>query len=84
MNHNRGRKKKRTGDKMPYFQRYSVYHKATDMPLIVYATAAECAAAMGIRKDSFYRYIVRIRSGINLRKWAVYIGETDETEEDCA
>ena len=82
MNHNRGRKRNLTGDKMPYFQRYSVYHKNTDMPLIVYATAAECAAAMGIRKDSFYRYIVRKRSGITMRKWVIYVDEIDEIEEE--
>ena len=60
-------------------KRYSVYHKGTDMPLVIYATAKECAEAMGIRLNSFYRYIVRMRGGkIQLRKWAVYEDESEE------
>ena len=63
-------------------KRYSVYHKKTDSPLIIYATAQECADAMGIKKNSFYRYIVRMRGGkIKLRKWAVY---EDEVEDEDA
>lgn len=83
MDHNRGRKKNLTGEKMPYCKRYSVYHRKTDMPLILYATAAECAAAMGIRLDSFYRHMVRERQGkVRLRKWAVYEDEIDNEEEE--
>ena len=79
----RGRKKNLTGEKIPYRKRYSVYHRKNDVPLILYATAAECAAAMGIRLDSFYRHMVRERQGkVRLRKWAVYEDETDEIEED--
>lgn len=60
---------------------YSVYHKKTDQPLIVYATSKECAKAMGIRLNSFYRYICRMRGGkIQLRKWAVY--EDGKAAED--
>lgn len=59
---------------------YSVYHKKTDQPLIIYATARECAEAMGIQIKSFYRYVMRMREGkIRLRKWAVY---EDEDLED--
>lgn len=65
--------------------RYSVYHKKTDVPLIIYATSAECAKAMGIKVNSFYRYICIMRGGkINLRKWNVYedgpedLGEQEE------
>lgn len=63
-------------------KRYSVYHKKTDMPLILYATAKECAEAMGIKRNSFYRYICRMRGGkINLRKWLVYEDEVEELED---
>lgn len=64
-------------------KRYSVYHRSTDQPLIVYATATECAKAMGIKKNSFYRYIVRMRGGnIRLRKWAVYEDEVEDLNYD--
>lgn len=59
--------------------RYSVYHRKTDMPLILYDTAKACAQAMGIKVNSFYRYICRMRQGkIKLRKWAVYEDEEEE------
>lgn len=62
--------------------RYSVYHKDTDLPLILYATARECAKAMGIKVNSFYRYIVRMRGGkIRLRKWAVYEDEVEDLDD---
>lgn len=74
-----GRKKKTTGAKLPYRRKYSVYHKDTDQPLIVYASAKECAAAMGIKTNSFYRYICRMRGGkIKLRKWQVYLDSEEE------
>lgn len=63
-------------------KRYSVYHKETDEPLIIYGTGAECAQAMGIKVNSFYRYLVRMRQGvIKLKKWAVYEDEIDDLEE---
>ena len=59
-------------------KRYSVYHRKTDEPLVIYGTSKECAKAMGIRLNSFYRYIVRMRQGkIQLRKWLVYEDEVD-------
>ena len=43
------------------------------MPLIIYATSKECAKAMGICQNSFYRYVCRMRGGkIQLRRWEVY------------
>ena len=35
-------------------KRYSVYDRRTDQPVIIYATARECAAAMGLTEMSFY------------------------------
>lgn len=62
--------------------RYSVYHKETDQPLILYGTSKACAKAMGIRLNSFYRYICRMRGGkVKLRKWAVYEDEVEELED---
>ena len=62
-------------------KRYSVYHVKTDIPLIIYATSKECAKAMGVKLNSFYRYIVRMRQGkIKLRKWSVYEDEKEDWE----
>ena len=59
---------------------YSVYD-ATDRPLIVYATAKECAKAMGITVNSFYNYIERVRHGkIKARKWSIYEDEVGDYE----
>ena len=63
--------------------RYSVYQDKTDVPLIIYGTAEECANAMGIKVNSFYRYIVRMRQGlIKFKKWVVYKDEVDELDEE--
>ena len=60
---------------------YSVYNKKDDRPLIIYATARECAEAIGIKLNSFYRYICRMRAGkIELRKWLVYEDELEDEE----
>lgn len=77
-----GRKRNSTGESMPYRKKYSVYHKKTDQPLIVYASSKECAKAMGIVLNSFYRYISRMREGkINLRKWSIYEDEVEDIED---
>lgn len=61
--------------------RYSVYNKETDMPVAVYATSKECASAMGIRLQSFYKYIWRVREGKHESvKWDIY---QDEIDEEC-
>ena len=63
-------------------KRYSVYHTKTEMPLVIYGTAKECAEAMGVTLNSFYRYIMRIREGkIKIRKWLVYEDEVEELED---
>ena len=55
---------------------YSVYNAKTDLPVIIYADSDECAKALGITRNSFYRYICRMRAGkIKLRKWQVYEDE---------
>lgn len=60
--------------------RYSVYNKKTDAPIVIYGTSKECANAMGIRLNSFYKHIVRMRKGkTNTTKWLVF---EDEKEED--
>ena len=65
-------------------KRYSVYDSKTEMPLIIYGTSKECAKAMGVTLNSFYRYLIRVREGkIKLHKWLVYEDEVDELEEEA-
>ena len=57
-------------------KKYSVYSAKTDLPVIIYASSKECAKAMGIRVNSFYRFVCRMRSGkYKQRKWLVYEDE---------
>ena len=57
-------------------KKYSVYSAKTDLPVIIYPSSKECANAMGIRVNSFYRYICRMRGGkFKQRKWLVYEDE---------
>lgn len=54
-------------------KKYSVYNAKTDQPVAIYEGSKECAKAMGITLNSFYRCICRMRGGkIKLRKWLVY------------
>lgn len=53
-------------------KRYSVYHKKDEMPLIIFASAKDCAREMGISANSFYRYICRVRKKQFVsRKWII-------------
>ena len=62
-------------------RRYSVYHAKTDVPVMIYGTAQECADAMGITRETFYKHVQRMRGGkIQLRKWAVYEDEMGDEE----
>lgn len=53
-------------------KRYSVYFKKDEMPLIIFATAKECAREMDINVNSFYRYICRVRKKQFVsKKWII-------------
>lgn len=68
---------------MAKVKRYSVYHIKTEMPLVIYGTSKECAEAMGVTLNSFFRYIMRIKEGkIQARKWLIYEDEVDDMEEE--
>ena len=63
-------------------RKYSVYYNKTDKPLIIYANAHECAAAMGISLNSFYRNVMRLRQGkLKYHKWDIYEDETEDLED---
>ena len=64
-------------------KRYSVYRVADDMPIILYATARECAEALGIKYGSFRIFLHRLRRGVHkVRKYTVH--EDEMGEEDGA
>ena len=64
-------------------KRYSVYDAKTEMPIVIYGTARECAEAMGITLNSFHRCVMRTREGkIHMRKWEVCEDEVEELEEE--
>ena len=79
----RGRKKQPdTLVKQPYRRRYSVYRKGTDEPIVINGTSEQCAAAMSITTNSFYRYLVRSEHGIKGRKYEIFVDDPDEELED--
>ena len=43
--------------------RYSVYERGTDRPIVIDGTAKECAAALGITRGSFYKQLNRTHQG---------------------
>lgn len=64
-------------------RKYSVYDCRTDMPILIHCTAAECAAGMGIKKNSFYRALMRQRSREGVQAvTAKYEIVVDEDQDD--
>lgn len=66
---------------------YSVYNRRTDLPVVIHGAAAECAAVMGIKKNSFYRALMRQRSreggpAVAAKYEIVVDDDPDELEED--
>lgn len=47
--------------------RYTVYNNKTDFPVIVYGTSEECAKAMGITLNTFYK----LTSYKKTKKWFI-------------
>lgn len=60
--------------------RYSVYERGTDRPILIWGTSAECATALGITLDSFYTQIKRSRQGLPPKKYEIVVHT--EKEED--
>ena len=78
-----GRKKHEgTIAKQPYRRWYSVYRKEDDMPIMIHGLSSECAAAMGITKNSFYRYMVQSEHGVKGRKYEIFVDDPDEELEE--
>ena len=60
--------------------RYSIYEAGTDRPICIYATAEECAKALGVELCTFYSYVRRCRAQYHApQKIQIY---KDDIEED--
>lgn len=63
--------------------RYSVYHRVDETPVIIFATANECAAAMKCNVNTFYAYLSRFNKGKPYpKKYLIYEDEMDEEEKE--
>lgn len=63
---------------------YSVYSRRDDMPIIIHGTSRECAEALGITVNAFYRMVSRTRNRKPdaSRRYFVYIDDDEEDDED--
>lgn len=66
----------------PCYKRFSVYLRDGEMPLIIYATAKECAEAMGCKVSTFFTYLSRFRKGKPYpKKFMIYEDEVEDIED---
>lgn len=63
--------------------RYSVYDRRTDRPVVIHARSKECAKALGIDVRSFYKKIQRSRHGRPPKRYEIFIDENEEDEADA-
>lgn len=59
---------------------YSVYKKPDDTPVAIYKNRVQCAAAMGVKVNSFDSIASQIRHGKSRKKWDIV--RHDEHEEE--
>ena len=62
-------------------KRYSVYETGTDRPLMIWGTAQECAAALGITYRSFSCYVSRARAGRPHKRCEIVVHDTSGEED---
>lgn len=62
------------------YKRWSVYHRDSEMPIILYATSEECAKVLGVSRATFFSYLSRFKKGEPYpKKYLIY---EDEMEDD--
>lgn len=61
------------------FCMYSIYDAKTDLPIVIDATAEECARVLKRSVDSFYCLVSRVRKG-KIKRYEVLRRFTDEEE----
>ena len=71
----------RCGQETRNFCLYTVYNNKTDMPVVIDGNAAQCAAAMGMSINGFYKTVSYVRSGKN-KKWHIERYFIDEMEKE--
>lgn len=64
-------------------QHYSVYENGTDQPICIHATAAQCAAALGVDPHTFYTYVAKRRKNHSQPPggFRIYFDEEDDMGE---
>jgi predicted DNA-binding protein (UPF0251 family) len=51
------------------------------MPVMLYGTAYECAAAMGVSRSTFFTYLSRFRKGMKYpKKYLIYEDEMEDED----
>ena len=63
--------------------RYTVYDRRTDLPVMVNGTARECAAAMGVTLGSFRTLYTKLKNGCPAvgHRWEIFKDGPDDLEE---
>ena len=61
---------------------YSIYDTKTDLPIVIDATAEECARVLKRSVDSFYCLVSRVRKGKN-KRYEVLRRFIDEEDAQC-
>ena len=74
----KGQRKGANGRK---FCMYSVYDNRTDFPIVIDATAEECARALKRSLNSFYCLVSRVLKGSN-KRYTVLRRFVDEEDDD--
>lgn len=66
-------------------RRYSVYRVKDDMPIIIYGTSQQCAAALGINMNSFFVQVHRNNQKRGKErtqgKYVIYSDEVEDIED---
>lgn len=60
---------------------YSVYRKPDDTPVAIHKNRLQCAAAMGVKVNSFDSIASNIRNGKIHKTWEIIRCDEEEEEE---
>lgn len=61
--------------------RYSIYDRSTDEPIIISATAKDCARVLGISVQSFWAQLAKTRQGKGPKSYEIFVDEPISEEE---
>jgi hypothetical protein len=63
-------------------KKYSVYDRETDLPIVIYKSAQECAEALGMEYQSFRTAYARQKAGRPSHKWEIFEDEICDLGDD--